>query len=88
MNLAKFENALKIGETAAIEFKRAGGQKGGQNEDSETTQKTTQKTAQKILDAISNNPNVTRLELSEICGITADGVKWQLRNLTKSGRTH
>ena len=25
MNLAKFENALKIGETAAIEFKRAGG---------------------------------------------------------------
>ncbi len=94
MNLAKFENALKIGETAAIEFKRAGGQKGGQNEDSETTQKTTrkttrkttQKTTQKILDAISNNPNVTRLELSEICGITADGVKWQLRNLTKSGR--
>ena len=84
MNLAKFENALKIGETAAIEFKRAGGQKGGQNEDSKTTQKTTQK----ILDAISNNPNVTRLELSEICGITADGVKWQLRNLTKSGRSH
>ena len=57
---------------------------GGQNEDSETAQKTTQK----ILDAISNNPNVTRLELSEICGITADGVKWQLRNLTKSGRSH
>lgn len=25
MDLAKFENALKIGETAAIEFKRAGG---------------------------------------------------------------
>ncbi len=60
----------------------AGGQKGGQNEDSETTQKTTQK----ILDAISNNPNVTRLELSEICGITADGVKWQLKSLAKSGR--
>ena len=64
----------------------AGSQKGGQNEDSETTQKTAQKTTQKILDAISNNPNVTRLELSEICGITTDGVKWQLRNLTKSGR--
>ena len=60
----------------------AGGQKGGQNEDSKTTQKTTQK----ILDAISNNPNVTRLELSEICGITADGVKWQLKSLAKSGR--
>lgn len=44
-----------------------------------------QKTTQKILDAIMNNPNVTRLELSEICGISADGVKWQLKNLTKSG---
>lgn len=92
MNLAKFENALKIGETAAIEFKRAGGQKsgqkGGQNENSKTTQKTAQETTQKILDAISNNPNVTRLDLSEICGITADGVKWQLRNLTKSGHSH
>ena len=62
----------------------AGGQKGGQNEDSKTTQKTTQK----ILDAISNSPNVTRLELSEICGITADGVKWQLKSLAKSGRSH
>ena len=62
----------------------AGGQKSGRNEDSKTTQKTTQK----ILDAISNNPNVTRLELSEICGITADGVKWQLKSLAKSGRTH
>ena len=45
-------------------------------------------TTQKILDAISNNPNVTRLELSEICGITADGVKWQLKSLAKSGRSH
>ena len=25
MDLAKFENALKIGETVAVEFKRAGG---------------------------------------------------------------
>ena len=61
----------------------AGGQKGGQNEDSKTAQKTTQK----ILDAISNNPNVTRLELSEICGITADGVKWQLRNIASAVQT-
>jgi len=51
-----------------------------------TTLKTTQKTTQKILDAIMNNPNVTRLELSEICGISADGIKWQLKSLTRSGR--
>ncbi|MBR4785160.1 MAG: winged helix-turn-helix domain-containing protein [Fibrobacter sp.] len=51
-----------------------------------TTQKTTQKTAQKILDAISNNPNVTRSELSEICGISDSGVKWQLKSLENSGQ--
>ena len=51
-----------------------------------TTLKTTQKTTQKILDAIMNNPNVTRLELSEICGISPDGIKWQLKSLTRSGR--
>ena len=45
-----------------------------------------QKTTQKILAAMEDNPNVTISELSEICGITVDGVKWQLRNLTKTGR--
>ncbi len=45
-----------------------------------------QKTTQNILNAMKDNPNVTISELSEICGITVDGVKWQLRNLTKSGR--
>lgn len=49
-------------------------------------QKTTQKTTQKILAAMEDNPNVTISELSEICEITVDGVKWQLRNLTKTGR--
>ena len=58
----------------------------GQETTPKTTQKTAQKTTQKIIDAIRNNPNVTRLELSEICGISADGVKWQLKSLTKSGR--
>lgn len=55
-----------------------GGQKSGQ--------KTTQKTTQKILAAMEDNPNVTISELSEICEITVDSVKWQLRNLTKTGR--
>jgi ATP-dependent DNA helicase RecG len=50
------------------------------------TQKTTQKTTQKILNAMKEKTDVTTSELSEICGITVDGVKWQLRNLTKIGR--
>ena len=59
---------------------------GGQKTTQKTTQNTTQNTTQKILAAMEDNPNVTISELSEICGITVDGVKWQLRNLTKTGR--
>lgn len=54
--------------------------------DSKTTQKTTQNTTQKILNAMKEKPDVTTSELSEICGITVDGVKWQLKKLSKSGR--
>ena len=49
-------------------------------------QKTTLKTTQNILDAMKDNSNVIISDLSEICRITVDGMKWQLRNLTKSGR--
>lgn len=35
---------------------------------------------------MKEKPDVTTSELSEICGITVDGVKWQLKKLTKSGR--
>lgn len=44
-----------------------------------------QKTTQKILTAMKGNPNITISELSKICEITVDGVKWQLKSLTKSG---
>ena len=44
-----------------------------------------QKTTQKILTAMKDNPNITISELSKICEITVDGVKWQLKSLTKSG---
>ena len=51
-----------------------------------TTPITTPITTQKILAVMMDNPNVTIPELSKICEITIDGVKWHLRNLTKSGR--
>lgn len=50
-----------------------------------SNQKTTQKTTQKILTAMKDNPNITISELSKICEITVDDVKWQLKSLTKSG---
>ena len=51
----------------------------------ETTQKTTQKTAQKIMSIIANYPEITRHELAEQCGISEDGIKWQLKQLKDKG---
>lgn len=48
-------------------------------------EKTTQKTTQKILSLIKENPSITRKELSEILGITPDGIKYHLNNLKKKG---
>ena len=48
-----------------------------------TTQKT-EKTTQKILEIIKDNPQVTRKELAELIGITADGIKWNLEKLKKA----
>jgi ATP-dependent DNA helicase RecG len=47
----------------------------------ESTQKTTQKTTQKILGLITKEPGITRQQLAEALGITADGVKYHLRKL-------
>ena len=47
--------------------------------------KTTQKTAQKIISEIRRNSTVTRLQLAERCGISPDGIKWQLRKLQQQG---
>lgn len=50
-----------------------------------TTQKTTQKklndNQNKILSLIQNNPYITRNEMSNKLGITADGVKYNLSRL-------
>ena len=53
-----------------------------------TTQKP-QKTTQKILDAINKEPAISRTKLAELCGISPDGVKWQLKKLQGQGKlTH
>ena len=49
------------------------------------TQKSTHKTTHKILSAIANNPNVTRMELADMIGITPDGIKKALEGLKKVG---
>ena len=44
---------------------------------------TTRKTDRKIIECIKNNPNISRVELSELCNISQDGIKWQLRKMQK-----
>ena len=58
-------------------------QKSGQETEGGT--ETTQKTTEKILECIKQNPFISRKELSELCGITPDGIKWQLKNMQAHG---
>jgi ATP-dependent DNA helicase RecG len=45
----------------------------------------TQETTQIILKAIHKNASVTRKELAELCGISSDGIKWQLKQMQEKG---
>ena len=46
------------------------------------TQETTQ---EKILAAIQAKPEITQKELAQSIGITLDGIKYHIKNMTKSG---
>ena len=50
-----------------------------------TTLKTTQKTTQKILLYIKQDASISRTKLAKLCGITSDGIKWQLNKMQKDG---
>ena len=89
-NNVNLKNADDIGQNKGVsdtisnkmsnkEFERMG------NNIAETTQKTTQKTTRKIIELIRNYPEITTEELSEKCGVTKDGIKWQLKKLKSQG---
>ena len=61
-------------------------QKTAQKTAQKTTQKTTQKTDDKIVEIIKDNPCISRKQLSKLCGISQDGIKWQLKNLQKENK--
>lgn len=50
-----------------------------------TTQKTTRKTTQKIIDCIKQDATISRDDLAKKCGITSDGIKWQLKQMQEKG---
>ena len=51
-----------------------------------TTQKTTEKTTQKILKIMKSNSSVTIDYLCEACGLTRDGINWNIRKLKEQGK--
>ena len=51
----------------------------------ETTQKTTQKTRENILNALEKSPDLTNKELADICGISIDGIKYQIKQMRTLG---
>lgn len=46
---------------------------------------TTQKTTQKILELIKLYPSISREELAEKCGLTSDGIKYNIRKMREKG---
>ena len=63
-------------------------QKTSQKTPQKTPQKTTQKTTQKIIEAIMGNSNISIEELAVICGLSRDGINYNIRNLKKQGIIH
>ena len=51
----------------------------------ETTHKTTQKTREIILNALEKSPDLTNKELADICGISIDGIKYQIKQMRTLG---
>jgi ATP-dependent DNA helicase RecG len=50
-----------------------------------TPQKTTQKTTQKTMQAMKENSGITIAELADICELSVDGIKYNLKVLTADG---
>ena len=46
---------------------------------------TTQKTTQKILELMRHTPTISTGEIAEVCGLTRDGVNYNIRKLKTKG---
>ena len=81
--LNKFFGNLLLGEKNVLDDKQMQIKK-------TTTQKTTQKkdltTTQKILQLLTENPKMTRVELAKKVNLSPDGIKWNLDKLKKEGK--
>ena len=77
------DNFIRI--TFPVSGQGKSGEKTTQKTTQKATQKTAQKTAQKILHYIKQDASISRNKLAELCGISPDGIKWQLNKMQKNG---
>jgi len=78
----KEESTNKSGETPNKFEELPNKSEGLPNKSGGTTQETTQ---ERILVAIQAKPEVTQKELAQTIGITLDGIKYHIKNMTKLG---
>ena len=78
----KEESTNKSGETPNKFEELPNKSEGLPNKSVGTTQETTQ---ERILVAIQAKPEVTQKELAQTIGITLDGIKYHIKNMTKLG---
>ena len=72
------DNFIRITFPASIQVDLASGPES-------STEKTTEKTTEKILTTITKNPYITQSELARVCGITEDGIYWNIKKLKEDG---
>ena len=53
--------------------------------DNNSLPKTTEKTTQKIIELIKDNQTISIEEMADKCGLTRDGIKYQIRKLKQAG---
>ena len=66
----------------SVQVDYASGPKSGPKSRPESS---TEKTTEKILITITTNPYITKSELAKVCGITEDGIYWNIKKLKEGG---
>ncbi len=74
---------IKREKFVAMQNPESGASGATENTTEKTREKTTQKTTQKIIDLVKINPEISTDEIAEACGITRDGVNYQIRQMKK-----
>ena len=77
-NIGKYQSKTYL----SVQVDHASGTESGPKSRPESS---TEKTTEKILTTITKNPYITQSELAKVCGITEDGIYWNIKKLKEGG---